>query len=302
MNRSNHRFPGGRRLSQVTTVISVIALGACWTPVAGAQTPYQTSEGERLMFESSGAARLVEKVRSAAQGVVVAVHVKPGDVVRKGQLLGNLEFDSTKLQLDLARHAMLSKANVNSAKSQAEAWSVNREETEQAVRRRKADETRLDWAIAMEKMYQANYELQLDAEGSQQIQYDYWKDQYEKRFFRAPIDGVVSEVLVDIGKPVNFGTHLFTLGNEGTYTLPVAVPVALAEAAVSEKTLPVRSADGKSVARALVDGVMDDPREAGRKIVRLLVRATDFPATVRPKLAGMKFDVLLPQSSEEAAR
>ena len=56
--------------------------------------------------------------------------------------------------------------------SQAEAWTVAREETEEAVRRRKMDESRLDWAVAMEKMYHANYERQLDAEKTQQIQYE----------------------------------------------------------------------------------------------------------------------------------
>jgi pyruvate/2-oxoglutarate dehydrogenase complex dihydrolipoamide acyltransferase (E2) component len=151
----------------------------------------------------------------------------------------------------------------------------------------------------MEKMYRANYEVQLDAENVQQIQYDYWKDQFDKRHFRAPVEGVVSEVLVEVGKPVNFGTHVFTISNETTYSLPVTVPASLAVAAVPNKTLPVRSADGKSVSRALVDSVMDDPKAAGRKIIKLLVKAADFPATTRPNLMGMKFDVLLPQVAKK---
>jgi hypothetical protein len=64
---------------------------------------------------------------------------------------------------------------------------------------------------------------------------------------------------------------------------------------VTESTLPVRSVDGKSVSRAKVDGVTDDPSTMGGKILRLLVHASDFPALVRAKLKGMKFDVLLPQ-------
>jgi biotin carboxyl carrier protein len=264
------------------------------------QAPYQTAAGEMLMFESAGASRVVEKVRSSTQGVMFAVFVKAGDAVRKGQILGHTELDATKLQLDLSRHALESKANVDSALSQSEAWTVAREETEEAVRRRKMDDTRLDWAIAMEKMYRANYQLQLDTENTQAIQYEYWKDQYEKRFFRAPLDGVVSEVLVDVGKPVNFGSHVFTVSNDNTYALPVTVPAQLAEAAVPNETVPVRSADGKSVSRALVDSVIDDPCAAGRKIIRLLVKAADFPVSTRPKLKGMKFDVLLPQAARES--
>lgn len=263
------------------------------------QTPYQTAAGEMLMFESAAASRVVEKVRSSTQGVMFAVFVKAGDIVRKGQILGHTELDATKLQLDLARHALESKANVDSALSQSEAWTVAREETEEAVRRRKMDDSRLDWAIAMEKMYRANYQLQLDTESTQEIQYEYWKDQYEKRFFRAPLDGVVSEVLIDIGKPVNFASHVFTVSNDNTYALPVTVPAKLAEAAVPNETVPVRSVDGKSVSRALVDSVIDDPCAAGRKIIRLLVKAADFPVSTRPKLKGMKFDVLLPQASRD---
>lgn len=302
MKGSNHRFHSLRRLFGISPATAIIALGCAFPEGADAQAPYQTQAGEMVVFETAGACRVVEKVRSATQGVMCAVFVKTGDTVKKGQLLGHTELDATKLQLDLARHTMTSKANVDAAQGQAEAWTVTREETEDAVRHRKMEETRLEWAIAMEKMYRANYEQQLDAENTQQIQYDYWKDQYEKRFFRAPVDGVVSEVLVEVGKPVNFATHVFTIRNDNTYAIPVAVPAPLAEAAVPDETLPVRSADGKAVSRARVDSVVDDPREAGRKIVRLLVKAADLPAATRANLMGMKFDVLLPQAARESER
>lgn len=282
--------------------MTVFVSGYIYACAASAQIPYQTQSGEMVLFESAGASRVVEKVRSGTQGVMFSVFVKPGEIVRKGQVLGHTELDATKLQLDLARNAMESKANVEAAQSQAEAWTVAREETEESVRRRKMQDSRLEWALAMEKMYRANYELQLDTENTQQIQYDYWKEQYDKRFFRAPVDGVVSEVLVEAGKPVNFATHVFTISNENTYALPVNVPSQIADAAVPNKTLPVRSADGKSVSRALVDSVMDDPCAAGRKIIKLLVKAADFPVATRTKLIGMKFDVLLPQVAQDSTR
>ena len=72
----------------------------------------------------------------------------------------------------------------------------------------------------------------------------------------------------------------------------ISVP---ASAAVTETTLPVRSVDGKSVSRAKVASVTEDPRTIGEKILCLLVHATDFPALIPAKLKGMKFDVLLPE-------
>jgi biotin carboxyl carrier protein len=286
----------------IKTAVALLVSGFIASQVAWGQTPVQTRSGEMVLFESAGATKVAEKVRSNVQGVMFDVFVKVGDIVKKGQILGNTELDATKLQLDLAQRALESKANVESARNQAEAWTVAREETEEAVRRRKMEESRLQWALAMEKMYKANYEVQLDLEKTQQVQYDYWKEQYDKRFFVAPVDGVVSEVLVDVGKPVNFATHVFTIGNENIYILPVTVPAELAGAAVPNEKLPVRSSDGKSVTRALVDSVMDDPRAAGRKIIRLLVQKADFPATMRAKLMGMKFDVLLPEIAREASR
>ena len=263
MNQSNLLLhPVLRRLG-VPFSWAVIAVCLARPDLATAQIPFPTATGEMLLCESAAASRVVEKVRSQVQGVMMETYVKVGDAVKKGQLLGHAELDATKLQLDLAQHTMDAKANVESARNQAEAWAVTREETEEAVRRRKAEKSRLDWATAMEGMYRGTYEAQVEAESLQRIQYEYWKQQYEKRFFRAPVDGVVSEVLVEVGKPLNFATHLFTIRNEDTFSIPVTVPADLADAAASQKDLPVRTADGKSVSQAQVDGVADDPRQAG---------------------------------------
>jgi multidrug efflux pump subunit AcrA (membrane-fusion protein) len=266
--------------------------------VAFGQIPYRAAAGEMTLVESAGAARVAEKVRAEAAGTMMAVFVKPGEMVSKGQVLGHLDLDAAKLQLDLAEHTLHAKSNVEAARCQAEAWTVAREETAEAVRKRKVEKTRLDWASAMESYYQAQHQVQLDAEGAQLIQHDYWKSQYEKRFLRAPVDGVVTEVLADVGKKIELGAHVFTVSNENVYSIPVVVPAMLAEAAVPSQSLPVRASDGKSVSKAMVDSVIDDPRGAGKKIIRLLVKAADFPATIRPKLMGMKFDVLLPELAD----
>lgn len=267
-----------------------------------AQKIYQGESGEMLLFESSAASRISEKVRAQAPGVMMQVFVKPGEYVHKGQILGHTELDAAKLQLDLAKYSYETKTNVDAAEAQADAWLVTRDETEEQVRRRKAEKSRLEWATAMERMHRANYLGQLEAEKVQKIQFDFAREQYEKRFFRAPVSGVVSEGLVDVGKNVTFGTHVFTISNNHLYSIPVSVPAPIAAAVPANGKLPVRSADGNVVKGAVVDSVMDNPKSAGQKIVRLLIEAADFPAATRPRLAGMKFDVLLPQLAGEATR
>ena len=292
----NDLTPIDRSAFRLLSMHSVVAVWSCLSPLAViAQTaPTSSPPGGMVRVESAAAAQVVEKVRAAAPGVMVDICVKVGDLVKKDQILGNIDCDVVKLQLDLARHTMESKANLESARSQAEAWTVTREETALAVRRRTAEKSRLEWALDMEKMYRSQYEGQVEAEQAQVIQYEYCKEQYDKRFFRAPVDGVVTAVLAEVGKPVAFATHVFTISNENSYTVPVAVPAALAVAAVNQTTLPVRAADGKSACRAMVESVMNDPHNTGGKIIKLLVQATDLPALARGDLLGMKFDVLLP--------
>lgn len=246
------------------------------------------------MYQSAVANQVVEKVRASAPGVMVEIFVKPGDVVTKGQILGHTDLDAIKLQYDLAKAVFDSKSNVEAAQGQAEAWSVTRQETEDAIRRRKVEKTRLKWATAMEKMYHSTYEIQLDAEKTQFIQYEYCKEQYEKRFLRAPVDGVVSEVLTDIGKSVGIATHVFTIRNDQMFSITVTIPEKAARTAESSESVPVRPANGKTSAYALVDSVSDNPAKVGDKIIRLLVPVADFPASMRSKLLGMKFEVLFP--------
>jgi len=262
----------------------------------------QTPPGEMVLFQSAAATGVVDFVRSEIQGVMVTTLVKVGDTVRKGQVLGHAELDATKLQLDLAKQTMDAKANVEAAEGQAAAWKITREETEEAVRRRKAEKSRLEWAQAMEKMYRGTYEAQLEAEDLQATQYNYWKQEYEKRFFKSAVDGVVSELLVEVGKPVNFGSHLFTVRNDSSFSIPVPVSAELAANALAQTSLPVRLTEGKLVGQAKVDSVTDDPKQPGGKIIRLLIHAADFPAALRARLCGMKFDVLVPQVADNRLR
>lgn len=266
-------------------------------PVLAAQGTGSLEAGDKLIVESAAGCRVIEKVRAGAQGVVVEVFVHPGEAVKQGQILGHTELDATKFQLDLAQAALEAKGNVEATEGQAEAWSVTREEAEEAVRRRKAEKTRLAWAEAMEKMHRGNHQVQLDVERTQEIQYGYWKDQYEKRFFRAPVDGVVSEVLVEPGKSVGIAAHAFTIRNDNLLSVPVTVPAEIARAVPSGDTLPVRPTRQQASTRATVGSVTDCPGRPGEKTLRLLVPLNSLPAAIRSKLIGAKFEVLFAGSA-----
>lgn len=263
---------------------------------AGAQGLQRSKTAGKTIVESGEATQVSEKVRAAAPGVLMAVFVKKGDAVKKGQVLGHMELAPTKYQLDLARQTMENKAPLRAFKALAEAWSATREETQEAVRRRTVADARLQWASNMERYHQGNYEAQLEQKKIQRIQYEYWLQQYEARFFKAPVDGVVTEVLLDIGKKIDYGTHVFSVGNAESYMVPVELPAELAATVSAGAGLTVRAVNGGDVVRGLVEEILDDPKKTGGKIIRLLLRSNDFPAAIGSNLAGTRFDVLLPQT------
>lgn len=255
----------------------------------------QAAPAGKRVYQTEAASRCVEKVRSQCLGTTMAVFVKPGDHVFKGQILGHAELEKAKLDHDLALAIWEAKSNVKAAECQADAWRVTREETENAVRKRDAAGTRLDWAAAMEGMYKANYEAQLDAENNQRLQYEYCKGQYEKRFFRSAVDGVVTEVKTEPGRSVALAAHVFTVSKDGYYSLLVRVSSVAAAALRDSLSLPVRPAGWNTSGEAKIEEISDDPNGPDAKIVRLLVNSQDFPAAMRGKLNGSKFDVLVPE-------
>ncbi len=263
---------------------------------AEAQDIRRAKLSDKVIVESGPATQVSEKVRAGAPGVLVEVLVRAGDKVKKGQLLGNTDLSATKYQLDLAREAMIDNSTLLAMKGNADAWTATRVETEEALRKRNVEKTRLEWARGMEKFHHSSYEAQLEKKKVQRIQYNYWKDQYESRFFRAPVDGTVTQVLLDVGNPVNYATHVFTIGDHQSYLVPLSVPAEYAAMARPDTTLPVRVCNGKHVARSVVNHVTDDPKSPGRKIITLLINSRDFPAATGGNLSGAKFDVLMSQA------
>lgn len=291
-----HSGPGRRLYGVSSTFAAIVFFTGLHCGHVLAQGMQRSRPGEKIIVESGAASRVSEKVRAAAPGVLMAVFVKTGESVKKGQMLGHMELAPAKYQFDLARQTMENKASLRAFKALAEAWTATREETEGAVRRRAVDQARLEWASNMERYHQGNYEAHLEQKKLQRINYEYWQQQYDARFFRAPVDGVVTEVLLDVGKKVDYATHVFSVGNNESYIVPVELPAVLADSISAGADLPVRSVNGGDVARGLVNEILDNPRKAGGKIIRLLLRRSDFPSDGGSDLAGTKFDVLLPQS------
>lgn len=271
-----------------------IAAGLCVSPTF-AQNPSDIRSDGKVIIESGEATLVTEKVRASAPGTLVAIMVKVGDTVKKGRILGHTELTAAKYQLDLAKYALENTATLKAAEGQADAWQATRIETEQAARKRIVEKSRIDWAIGMEKFYRGNFEAQIENKKIQRVHYKYWQEQYEARFLRAPVDGVVSSILLEPGDKIDYATHVFTISNEHCYLVPISVPAKLIQRILANSILSIRSTQSLEVTRGKVDSIIDDPASPDKKIVRLLVRKVDMPPGANPTASGATFDVLLPQ-------
>lgn len=274
---------------------AAFAVGLLFAGKAPAEAPILPTADALLRFESGAAARVVEKVRASRPGTVIEVYAKVGETVKKGQVLGHTELDAVQMSKDMAQANLEAQGNVDEKFWQHKAWTIQREEAEEAVKRRQVPKSRLEWATSMEKMFEAQYRTQLEAEDLQKIQYEFYTQEYDARFFRSPVEGVVSEVLVAPGQGVNFATHVATVKNEAQFSVPVTLPVSLADSAMRAGTLLVRSPNGRAMIRAVVDSMIDDPSAPGeRKIAKLLIKEADLPSIPGQKTEGVKFDVFVP--------
>lgn len=263
--------------------------------VAHCQTIVSNGGKPLAMVESGVAEPLVEKVRTKRPGTVVELFVKVGDTVSKDQVLGHTELDQAKLNMDTARQNLEATGSLDQMFWLHRAWTSTREEAEEAVRKRTAPRTRLEYAESMEKWAESQYRAQQDMKKVQKIHYEFYKNEYESRFFRSPVDGVVTEVKVAVGQTVGIAAHAFTISNEAQLSVPVTVPAPAADAAAAAGSVPVREKAGKATIWAKVAGSRDHPGEPGvKKILRLLIPKRDVSAVAGQAKQALRFDVLVP--------
>lgn len=246
--------------------------------------------------ESGAAEQVLEVIRAKRAGTLVALMVKPGDVVSKDQVLGHTELDQAKWNCDTARANLEATGTLDQMFWQYKALTTTREEMEESVRKRTAPKSRLQFAINMENWAKGQFQAQQEIKKLQQIHLDYYQKEYDSRFFHSPIDGVVTEVKVALGQAVGMGAPAFTVSNDSHLSVPVTVPAAAAAAALEAGKLSVRAKQGAATIWAKVAGVTEHPgTPGGKKILHLWVNKSDLPAGANSQ--DLKFDVLVPDGT-----
>lgn len=151
-------------------------------------------------------------IRARVSGPVVAVHVRPGDAVRKGDtlvLLGTEDLDSTVLQRAYG---------IEAAEAQLRLAEQTLERTRELHGRGVASKSALDKAESDVLAAEANV-LGLSAQGETAL------SALRDATVYAPFDGTVSARLVEPGEQVSAGTELMVVADVSTLEAEVLVPV-----------------------------------------------------------------------------
>lgn len=238
-----------------------------------------------------------QAIRSQAPGTITKIYVRPGQQVKAGDILAELDYDQQLYQRNTAKAQMDSEGGLQSAEGQLAQRKAELEEAKDLLKKRVIAEYRLASAEAWVRWAEGQLKSIREQKEQQKLAYEYWAAEYEKRFIRAPYDGVITELKVAEGQGIGIAAHVFTQSNPNAMQLNTTVIAAqMGNVNVSDKLL-VRPPGGGKLVQAVVQEIVDDPADPTKRIVRLLVNNRASGETYKPG----QFDVFLPASSAAAA-
>ncbi len=213
---ATHR-PGAGRLAALVVLAAALGCGGPEPEAAPELRPVRThrveASGATAERTLAGVARagVESRLSFRVAGTVVAVHVALGDSVRKGQVLARLDPTDYELKVEEAE-AALAQGEAGLRRAQADY-----ERVRALYENNNASKSELDAGRAAAESAQAQVRAvrkQLDL-AQQQLGYT---------VLRAPIDGAVAEVDVEINEAVRSGEEVFLLTAGARPEVEVAVP------------------------------------------------------------------------------
>ncbi|WP_270935661.1 efflux RND transporter periplasmic adaptor subunit [Falsiroseomonas oryzae] len=262
----------------------MLLLAALSLPVAAQPAPLlQDTEFDCLM----DAAQRV-KLGASVTGLIRAVNVNRGDVVRRGQVLAQLASEVEEANAALARVRARNDSPVASAEQRAEyarrrAGRLERLRATNAVSEREYDEAATEARVAALTLRDA--QMNLEAARAELLRAE---EQVAQRQILSPIDGIVVERHLSGGEYLHEQAQLLTLAQIDPLHVEVYLPVAFfGQIATGDvaTVMPEAPVGGQYRARvSVVDRVMD--AASGTFGVRLLLANPDLalPAGLRCRI------------------
>lgn len=158
------------------------------------------------------------KISSEASGEIIALTVKEGDTVRRGQLLVRIKPDLAQTQLEqFAAGAEAAKMSMEAAKAEWERARADLQRITELYRRGFASQQELDQARALHDQALNRYNAAVADYERARAAYRQAQLQLSRTALYAPINGIVTSVSVEIGEKV-----VGTAQMQGTELLRIA--------------------------------------------------------------------------------
>jgi RND family efflux transporter MFP subunit len=168
----------------------------------------------------------VVKLATPVVGVIARIDVDRGDIVRKGQVLGNLEDGIEQAALNLARaratnefgaKAVQARLDYLRRKNARAGELMNKNIVTQAA----ADEANSDASVAEQQLKEAELTLEIA-----RLEVGHAEEALKQRTLISPIDGVVTERLLVPGEYRNEQSPILTLAQIDPLRVEVFVPTS----------------------------------------------------------------------------
>lgn len=168
-------------------------------------------------------------LRSSIEGHVRSVHVVEGQMVKKGDLLVELNCDAALAKRNIAKLAAEQTGEIASAKAELEFAEDNFERVSRLVSRKAMIERDLKEAQFQLDRARASFQTVVENIESNRARFELAQAELEQYYFRAPFDGQVTQISVTMGDSVSINTDMLQLVCMDKFRVELYLPLEVSK-------------------------------------------------------------------------
>ena len=219
-------------------------------------------------------------VAAAEAGLLVTLHVDEGAVVKKGQPLGELNQETYKANLEIARVASTGTSAIVAAEAEVRLRENFLKKLMELRRNDKAHDEETNKAKLEFELASARLMLAREQNEVKKLEFDRAQTQLDQRTVKSPIEGVVTQIHKQAGEYLNAAEPVvLTIAQLDPLIVTFSVPVAQIHHLQSDQQVQLR-----------IDG-LKQPREADISLLSQVIIADSQTVRVKVKLANPNYEL-----------
>lgn len=218
----------------------------------------QGLEGLDCMIEPHS----VADVSTREEGVIEAILVKRGDIVKKGQVVARLESKLESITLELADARANMTGEVESRKATLEYMERQRDRIEDLYTKKSVSFNEKDKADTDVRLAKTELQLALDNQVIRNLERNRAAQLLELRSIRSPVNGVIVEILLVPGESVeDRAREIMTIAEVDPLNVEVIMPARLygsvKTGTLAEVTPLIPGGEARTTVVSVVDRTID---------------------------------------------